>query len=101
MIAHDQARNGWYSLVNYAIPLHNLVDSLSHRTSFSYSSCASLPPLNLLRIHLFRLLPALLQKSISFLLLVHLGDVDSGIFELYILLVPLLLSEDLGPFALI
>ena len=35
------------------------------------------------------------------LLLVHLGDVDSGIFELYILLVPLLLSEDLGPFAFI
>ena len=104
MIAHDQARNGRYGRIDYTIPLHNLINSLSHRTIRSFisdSSCTGLPPPNLFRIHLFRLLPSLLEESIRFLLLVHLLDVDCCIFELYIPRVPLLLSEDVGPLALI
>ena len=104
MIAHDQARNGRYGRIDNTIPLHNLINSLSHRTIRSFisdSSCAGLPPSNLFRIHLFRLLPSLLEESIRFLLLVHLLDVDCCIFELYIPRVPLLLSEDVGPLALI
>ena len=86
MIAHDQARNGRYGLIDYTISLHNLINSLRHRTirSFSDSSCASLPPLNLLRIHLSRLLPSLLKEFICFLLFVYLADIDSGVFELNI-----------------
>ena len=104
MIAHDQARNGRYGRIDYTIPLHNLINSLSHRTIrpfISDSSCAGLPPPNLFRIHLFWLLPSLLEESIRFLLLVHLLDVDSRISELYIPRVPLLLSEDIGPLTLI
>ena len=102
VIAHDQARHGRYMRINYAVSLHNLINPLCHRAvgSFCNGSCTSLPPLDLLGIHLPRLVPTLLLKEsiIRFLLLVHLVDVDGCISELNILDVLLI---DFGHFALI